>query len=743
MLIKGRAGKPEGRRVSEIVPNSETRGLNRVLRTLWRRKLPILLAAALAALLAGLLVGRMPALYEGRAELIIDPRNVRASDTQGSGGSAADAEMLQSQVRVLQSRNLAYKIVEALELDQDPEFNVALRQPDAMDRAWAWGRGLLTRWDLLAPEEEAEADPLTQQPELVMAGVVDRFLAALKVDLLPDSRVIVTRFTSHSPERAAQGANKTAEVYILDQLDAKYESTQRATQWLTDKIADLRRNVAASEQAVQKFRAQSGLLGPGGTMVTQQISDLNAQLMLVRTARTEAETRLSRVRQAMQSAGSGDALATASSQQLADQEAALKRKIADLSKEFGDRHPQMVAARAELAEVQNKRQSEMQKSVGALEAEVRAARGREVALNRQLDQLRGKVGQSANAENQLRTLEREADGSRAMLETFLTRFEQATAQLDASINETDARIISRADTPLSASWPPRALIIGLVFVISAVLAALLALLLEGLDQGYRSGEQIEKATGLRSLGLVPSLGSAARGNPAAYLLRHPSSMFGESIRSLYTGILLSPDQETPRKLLVTSSQPKEGKTTISVCLGRMRALAGHRTVIVEADLRRPSVHGVVNIPRRPGLTEVVLGEASLDEVLVEDKESGAFVLPAGKMAPDPTEILASPKTTEMLDELARRFELVVIDSPPLVAVADSRLLAPQADAAVLVVRWAATPRQVVALAAKQLAEAGANISGVVLSLVDSKKHARYGFADSAYYYGPVKRYYTS
>ena len=135
MLIKGRAGKPEGRRVSEIVPNSETRGLNRVLRTLWRRKLPILLAAALAALLAGLLVGRMPALYEGRAELIIDPRNVRASDTQGSGGSAADAEMLQSQVRVLQSRNLAYKIVEALELDQDPEFNVALRQPDALDRA--------------------------------------------------------------------------------------------------------------------------------------------------------------------------------------------------------------------------------------------------------------------------------------------------------------------------------------------------------------------------------------------------------------------------------------------------------------------------------------------------------------------------------------------------------------------------------------------------------------------------------
>jgi len=741
MLIKGRAGKPEGRRISEIMPNSEPRGFYRVLRTLWRRKLPILLTAALLAGLAGLLVGRIPALYEGHAELIIDPRNVSAGDLQ-SRGHAVDEEMLQSQVRVLQSRNLAYKIVEALELDQDPEFNVTLRQPDAIDQTWEWGRALLTRWGVLSPDEPA-ADPLAEQPELVMAGVVDRFLAALKVDLLPESRVIVVRFTSHNAERAAQGANKTAEIYILDQLDAKYEATQRATQWLTDKIADLRRNVAASEQAVQKFRAQSGLLGPGGTMVTQQISDLNAQLMLVRTARAEAETRLSRVRQAMQSVGGGDAMRTSSSQQLVDQEAALKRKIADLSKEFGDRHPQMIAARAELADVQNKLKSDMQKSLSALEAEVSAARGREVALNRQLDQLRGKVGQSANAENQLRTLEREADASRSMLETFLTRFEQATAQLDASINETDARIISRADVPLASSYPPRALIIGATFVVSAVLAALLALLLEGMDQGYRSGEQIEKATGLRSLGLVPSLSGAGRGNPAGYLLRHPSSMFGESIRSLYTSILLSPDQEAPRKLLVTSSQPKEGKTTISLCLGRMRALAGHKTVIVEADLRRPSVHLVLEIPRRPGLTEVVLGEATLDEVLVEDKASGAFVLPAGKLAPDPTEILASPKMSEMLEDLAKRFELVVIDSPPLVAVADSRLLAPQADAAILVVRWAVTPRQVVALAAKQLAEAGASIAGAVLSLVDSKKHARYGFADSAYYYGPVKRYYTS
>ncbi len=742
MLIKESSAKPQRRPTPEVGPDSEPAGLDWLLRTLWRRKLQIIASTILLTLLAALIVSRIPPVYEATAEVLIDPRNIGSPGSQSAGGAVADDQMLQSQVRVLQSRNLAYKIIETLELYRDPEFNVALRQPGPFDRAvdWVWSR--LAEWGIVSAVPPAEDEAFA--PESETARVVDRFLDALDVNLLTDSRVLAVTFASRSPERAAQGANKTAETYILDQLDAKYEATQRATQWLTDKIADLRRNVAAAEQAVQKFRSQSGLLqGPGGTMVTQQISDLNAQLIVVRTARAEAEQRLARVRQAAQSVGGADSIRSPTLQALLDEETAIKRRISELTKDYGDRHPQMVAARADLADVREKLKREIEKSQRALETEVTAARGRETALNRSLDQLRGKAGQSAGAEVQLRTLEREADTQRSMLEAFLGRFEQATAQLDASINETDARVISGADVPSVASFPPTKRIILVTFVISALLSALLALLFEWLDQGYRSGEQVEKATGLRALGLVPAVSGSHRNNPAAYLLRHPSSMFGESIRSLYTSILLSPDAAPPRKLLITSSQPKEGKTTISVCLGRMRALSGHKTVIIEADLRRPSVHRVLDIPRRPGLTEVVLGEANLDDVLVEDKDSGAFILPAGKLAPDPTEILASPRVSEMLDALARRFELVVIDSPPLVAVADSRLLAPQVDAAILVVRWAVTPRQVVALAAKQLAEARANITGVVLSQVDSRKHARYGFADSAYYYGPVKRYYSS
>jgi capsular exopolysaccharide synthesis family protein len=175
----------------------------------------------------------------------------------------------------------------------------------------------------------------------------------------------------------------------------------------------------------------------------------------------------------------------------------------------------------------------------------------------------------------------------------------------------------------------------------------------------------------------------------------------------------------------------------------MRGLSGKRTVIVETDLRRPAVHRKLEVPRTPGLVELLAGEAKLAQVLHRDERSGAYVIPAGRVTTDPAELLASPEMRHTIEALAADFELVILDSPPVIAVSDPRLLAPQVDATILVVRWAQTPRDVAGLAAKQIEESGGRLIGVVLSMVDSKKHARYGFSDSAYYYGPVKKYYAT
>lgn len=746
MHIKNEPLRPEERFASSFSAPSEDIDLQWLVRTLIRRKWAIILPALMAALLAALIVTQVAPTYTGYAEVLIDTRQAKVTDIEEVlTDMTGDADMMESQVRVLQSRNLAYKVVDSLQLDQDAEFNSNLQEPTLVSSAVGWVKSQFIGLGVLSP-------PPAVSPEVALmlerSDVVDNFLKALNVDLLPKSRVIGITFHSEDSERAAQVANKIAELYVLDQLEAKYDATQRATKWLTDKIADLRKSVASSEQAVEKFRSQAGLLqSQGGTLISQQISDLNAQLITVRAARAEAEARLSQVRQLIRTAGgadaAGDVLKSPIIQQLSQQETEGRRKVAELNQEFGDRHPRMISAKAELADVQGKIQREINKVVNALENEVGVARAREIALDRGLDQLKTRLSQSNTAEVQLRALERDADASRAMLESFLARFEQTSAQLDSSVNETNARIISRADVPVNPSFPPSKLIVAVALIGSALFAALIVLGIEQMDRGYRSGEQVEKGTGLRSLGLVPMVRGGSGKNPAAHLLRHPSSMFGESIRSLYTSILLSPGEAPPKKLMVTSSQPKEGKTTIAICLGRMRALSGHSTVIIEADLRRPSIHRALGIPRRPGLTDLILGDVQLSDVLVKDADSGAYIIPAGKLAPDPTEILTSPRMKELLNQLSREFELVVVDSPPIVAVADARLLAPQVDSAVLVVRWAKTGREVVSLAAKQLQEAGGRIAGAVLSMVDSKKHARYGFADSAYYYGPVKRYYTS
>lgn len=747
MHIKDVPLKPEERFTSSFSAPSEDIDLQWLVRTLRRRKWAILIPALLAAAIAALIVAQVPQTYDAYSEILLDARESKVADMEEVlSNMLGDAESLESEVRVLQSRNLAYKVVEALHLREDPEFNTWLEPPSLFDQAKEWVHEQLLVMGLLTPEEPPSPEQLADEET---ADLVDTFLENLSVELVAKSRVIGITFTSEDPDRAAEIANKVAETYILDQLDAKYEATKRATQWLTDKISELRRSVAGSEQAVEKFRSQAGLLqGTGGTLVAQQISDLNSQLIVVRTARAEAEARLAQVRQLIRTAGGADAAADVLKspiiQQLLEQETVVKRKVAELSQEIGDRHPRMISVKAELADVQSKIQREVAKVVNALENEVGVARARESALDRSLDQLKGRLGQSNTAEVQLRALERDAEASRAMLEAFLARFEQTSAQLDSSVNNTNARIISRADVPSIPSFPPTKLIILVSFIAAALLSSLVVLGIEQMDRGYRSGEQVEKQTGLRSLGLVPVVrGGGSSKSPAAYLLRHPSSMFGESIRSLYTSILLTPNESPPRRLLVTSSQPKEGKTTIALCLGRMRALSGHSTVVIEADLRRPSLHRAMNIPRRPGLTELILGEAKLADVLVKDAESGACIIPAGKLAPDPTEILSSVRMKELLAELANQFELTVIDSPPIVAVADSRLLAPQVDTCVMVVRWAKTNRDVVALATKQLQDAGGRISGIVLSMVDSKKHAQYGFADSAYYYGPVRRYYTA
>ena len=284
----------------------------------------------------------------------------------------------------------------------------------------------------------------------------------------------------------------------------------------------------------------------------------------------------------------------------------------------------------------------------------------------------------------------------------------------------------------------------MVFVGATFLGILLAFTIEQLDRGFRSGEQIESATGISVLGLVPTLTGLTKigKNPANYIIEKPTSAFGEAIRSLHTSLRLSNLDDPPKSILITSCLPAEGKTSISICLARMLASAGHKVIALDVDLRRPSFSDIFK-DDGPGLVEyLTTSDLDLKDLIHKDHESGADVLFAGATSKNPTDILGSRKMIQLLRSLEKQYEYVVLDSPPILAVSDARILSGQVHATLFVVRWADTPREIVAQGLKQILTSGGNLAGVVLSQVNAKKHARYGYGDSGYYYGRIKKYYV-
>lgn len=725
--------------------------LRDLFRKIWRRKGIIFSTVVVLTVLATIVLFQIAPRYTAETLILIESRNANVTDVEAVlSGLSSDAETIQSEILVMGSRGLAKKVVGKLKLNQDPEFNATLRP-----------KGFFSDFDLksMIPKEwmavltgKAEPEPLSEEDIRSQAEVriINTFLESLEIMPKGRSRVISLSVTAENPKTAAKVANTLADLYIVEQLEAKFEATQRATNWLNERVGGLRVKVKASERLVEKFRKESGLIssGKGVTLIAQQVSEVNTQLILSKTQRAEADARLRQIRKLVKSTGGVESVAEVLEskliQKLREQEAEVQRKAAELSTEYGKKHPKIINVRAEALDLKAKIEGEVNKIVRRLENEVAIADVREATLQKSFDQLKEEMAKSNKAEIQLRALEREAKANRTLLETFLSRFKETSAQEDLDIQQADARIISMADRPEKPSFPKKKLILALVLVGSIFVGLMLVFVIEQLDSGFRSGEEIERATGLPVLGLVPMLtGLSKIGKPPeTYILEKPTSAFGEAIRTLHTSILLSDVDEPIKTILITSALPNEGKTTTAVCLARMQALAGHKVIMIDADYRRPNIAKVIGIDSRPGLVELLAGNATLEEVIKKDDASGAHVITTGAPAPNPPDLLASDHMRKLLDTLSQTYDLVVLDSPPVMAVSDARVLSTEVDATVFAVRWADTRREIASLALKQLALAGGRIVGVVLTMVDAKKHARYGYGDSGYYYGPIKKYYT-
>lgn len=701
--------------------------LRDLFRMIWRRKLLIFGCIAAITIPAATFVSTVTPRYEAAAYVMIDPRRpqvVKVDDVMSS--LPADEGTIEGEMQVIRSRQIALATIAALKLDVAREAEKG---------------GGLFGWFSATPTGDAGKDA-TAVPGSPPA--LTWFLSSLSISQEGKSRVIRIAFQDTDPVRAAAIVNTHADEYLRTQLDSKLEATEIANRWLNERLNELREQALASEEAVSRLRAENDIVALSGdrTLHVEELAEINILLTRAKARTTEARSRLeqmeAQIKRPLEVVASNETLNSTIIQRLREAHAQLLREAAELATTYGDRHPRMANVRAEIVKIEEDLGVEIAKVLQALRNEYAVARTAEAGLLRRFDALKGEINDKSKASVQLRSLELEAATSRALFETFLTRYKEIANQ--NNLQQPDARIISRADPPETPSYPNKPLLLFLAFVASTVLGFILAFLVEHLDEGLRSMEEVEKVTGKRPMGLIPRV----RGfDPKEQIVDKPASAYSQAIRNLYTNVLLS-DVERPIKVVAfTSSAPNEGKSSICVSLGMSLVGIGRKAIVVDFDLKRPSVHDIVDLPLAPGVAEYLRGDAPLGDIIRRDHPTGVHFLTGGalSMADNPFGGRFG-LVKKLLQALSETYDFVIVDTSPVLAVPDTKVIARLVDRTVFIVKWADTRRAMVTMALNHLEESGGDVAGVLLTHVDPKRHAQYGYGDSGSYYGPLRKYYV-
>lgn len=731
------------------------------LQLLWFRRWTIIALTVISGISGWVWVNQQTPLYRANSTVMLGSASKGITTPEMMMLAYFSSLKVADEIEVLKSRSLAEKVVQSLDLLSYPEFNpeIADKQPPGLfdwfrPREWIpleWQESIGTALDRQPRQAGAEHSIEQDRQKRLLSIAAQRVQDGLVVTNDDYSNVVRIGFSSASPEIAALIANELPEVYIISTLQAKFDATEKATKWLSEQLTDLRQEVEDAERAVEIYRSKYGLTDVGGTtgLVIEQVSVLNSQLIIARAERAEAEARLHQVQQLLAQDGAGAEAATRLSgstliQQLRTQELEAQRQVAELSVEYGPKHPRMIQAQAEVRQLLERINDEVEKIETSLQSDVAFAKAREQALEASLAEAEQATGKQNRESIQLRALEREASASRALFETFLEQFKQASAA--EGLNEPGARVISKAESP-AAPYYPNVQTQTLVFAFSGlVLAVLLIFGFEAINPGITHPEQAEKLLGRHTLGIVPLVDSKAPAHDVP--LDNPQSGYVESLNSLLVSLALTDPDKEPRTFQVTSSIPEEGKTTLAIALARVLASRDKRVVLVDGDLRRPAINRKLGIrSHEKGLTDLVISQQyDFANYLIKDPRSQVQILAPGTAEfVNAADIFSSQRMDKLVQAMREQFDYVIFDAPPVMAVADARLIGLFVEKTIFVIRWNQTPVKVIKAALRTLLGHGTNVAGIVLQGVDLKRYGRLGYGDSGYYYhyGRYGKYYNS
>lgn len=540
------------------------------------------------------------------------------------------------------------------------------------------------------------------------------------------------------PVMAARASNMLSNGFIESQLEASMEMSATATTWMNSRMGDLRSKLKIAEAALQEYREKENLVDMGGVgaISAAELSATSDRMVDARRSRAEAESMYRQV-QSMRNAG-WERLASVSAVlgdplivQFKTNEAKAKAKVDELSKRYGARHPTMEAARTELAAAQASLRGQVEQVVASIERNYQLAVANENSLRASVNANKAQIQDISRKEFKLRELQREVDTNRALYDTFLTRLKETAATSD--LDSASARVVDPATVPTEPVKPKKALIVVLATFLAGLVGVGLVLLLEALNNTFKSTDEVESTLNLPVLGILPLIKKADRKQIANLFTSDTDKSFSESIRTIRTSVVLSAMEEPHKILVVTSSVPGEGKSTVAAnlafALGQME-----KVLLIDADMRRPTLAKNFGFAvGTPGLANLIAGTAKLEECIKE--VDGVDMLSAGAVPPNPLELLSSPRFSKVIEFLRSKYDRVIIDSPPTQAVSDALVLGTLANALIYVVRSEHTAKPLVVKGVGQLLQGNAPVTGIVLNQVDIKKAEKYGYGGYYDYYG--------
>ncbi len=698
------------------------------LREYWRvishHKLSILGLTFLAAIVSTLVVFSMSPIYSSTATLLIEPDATNVVSIEEVYGISNDKEYYITQFEILKSRTLAEKVIAHLNLKENPEFLPDDKEPLI---SFDW-RSWIKPW---LPDQDTPGSPGMDEEEVFRERLVADFSERLDISPVQKSQLVEVSFVANDRKLAAQIANTLAQIYIESDMESRLQMTNSASSWLTERLVTLKSNLEQSEQELQAYREKEKLIEAGGVSVltTKQLQDLNEKLVLAEQRRATAEASLKQIKKL--GGKSTDKLSAipavlddALVGSLKQSKAEALRKVSALAKIYGPMHPKMIQAKADLAEARRSVGRQIQSVIKGVEKEYQIAKANEQSLKRSLRRAKSEMQNINSKGYKLGVLEREVESNRQLYDLFMNRFKETKET--SGLEKAHARIADPAVPSIIPIKPRKKLIILIAAALGCFIGVLLAFLLEHLDNTVKNAADLEERLHLPVLGLLPYLPLNKRENPLTYARENSQSFFSESIRTIRTATMLSSLDDPHKVIVVTSSVPGEGKSTIA---GNLADSMGemYKVLLIDADMRRPTVAKTWDFDQEAlGLSEFVSGAAQLTECVHKIEGSNVHLMPSGSVPPNPLGLLSSKRFTDTLERLGKSFDHIIIDSAPTLAVSDALVLSRCADGVIYVVKADATPYAAAQDGIKRLRQSQAHIIGGILNAVPKSKKSGYG-----------------